>query len=292
MEKIFLENEVKSMSTMKSYNTLFTRIKEFELQNGKMIEEWNKEDILDFLASDSSVKFNTISTKYSLLKKYLEYINNYSYTRITIEDLKNIEHRTLEYISLEDVKKLIEPLKNNMDKAIILLLRHGVKGDGFEELRFLRKKDIDDNIIKLHNRVLTVDNDTSLIIQKALRERGYHMNIKEGKKSNFTYYHYNLESEFFIKNRMTKYNNYGLEPLKENACKDRVSKLLNRLTHDEISSTSLVASYIVDRILSFEDVMGITLTEIQTKSFIEKLRIKINMYSVFSLKTIVRKQRG
>lgn len=291
MYKLFLENEIKSESTRKSYNTLFARISEFELQVGKMIEEWNKEDILNFLASASNVKFNTISTKYSLLKKYLEYINNYNYTQITIEDLKNIEHRTLTYISLEDTKKLVKPLKNYIDKSIILLLRYGIRGEGFEELRDLKNKDINDNIVKVNNRTIILDNETSLIVQRAMKERGYHMNIKSGKKSNFTYYHYNLESEYFWKNRMTKFNDYGLNPLKENASKDKISKILNRLTHDELTATSLVASHVVDRILGFEDSMGIVLTEIQTKSFLEKLDIKINMYSVFTLKNKVRQER-
>ena len=278
----FLREKDMSISTRKSFDTLFRNIEEYEDVIDKAIDEWTKEDCLDMLASLGIKKANTIAVKWSLLKKYLIYIGNTVYREITKSDLENIDGSVLRYISYEEVILGLDVFENYIDKAIVLLLRNGIRSD---EYRLIKHEDIDveNNTIKLSNRVVRVDDYTMDILVKAMNERGYKMNIKD--KSNYNYYHYNMESPYLIKNRKNKYNDDGRTPMIETSLRDRTNKLLRRVEIDGISSTALVSSYIVDKIIEFENEMGLTLNENQIKGFVEnKLKMKCNMYTIYNMK--------
>ena len=278
----FLREKDMSISTRKSFDTLFRNIEEYEDVIDKAIDEWTKEDCLDMLASLGIKKANTIAVKWSLLKKYLIYIGNTVYREITKSDLENIDGSVLRYITYEEVILGLDVFENYIDKAIVLLLRNGIRSD---EYRLIKHEDIDveNNTIKLSNRVVRVDDYTMDILVKAMNERGYKMNIKD--KSNYNYYHYNMESPYLIKNRKNKYNDDGRTPMIETSLRDRTNKLLRRVEIDGISSTALVSSYIVDKIIEFENEMGLTLNENQIKGFVEnKLKMKCNMYTIYNMK--------
>lgn len=278
----FLREKDMSVSTRKSFDTLFRNIEEYEDVIDKAIDEWTKEDCLDMLASLGIKKANTIAVKWSLLKKYLIYIGNTVYREITKSDLENIDGSVLRYIPYEEVILGLDVFENYIDKAIVLLLRNGIRSD---EYRLIKHEDIDikNNTIKLSNRVVRVDDYTMDILVKAMNERGYKMNIKD--KSNYNYYHYNMESPYLIKNRRNKYNDDGRTPMIETSLRDRTNKLLRRVEIDGISSTALVSSYIVDKIIEFENEMGLTLNENQIKGFVEnKLKMKCNMYTIYNMK--------
>lgn len=278
----FLREKDMSISTRKSFDTLFRNIEEYEDVIDKAIDEWTKEDCLDMLASLGIKKANTIAVKWSLLKKYLIYIGNTVYREITKSDLENIDGSVLRYIPYEEVILGLDVFENYIDKAIVLLLRNGIRSD---EYRLIKHENIDveNNTIKLSNRVVRVDDYTMDILVKAMNERGYKMNIKD--KSNYNYYHYNMESPYLIKNRKNKYNDDGRTPMIETSLRDRTNKLLRRVEIDGISSTALVSSYIVDKIIEFENEMGLTLNENQIKGFVEnKLKMKCNMYTIYNMK--------
>lgn len=278
----FLREKDMSISTRKSFDTLFRNIEEYEDVIDKAIDEWTKEDCLDMLASLGIKKANTIAVKWSLLKKYLIYIGNTVYREITKNDLENIDGSVLRYIPYEEVILGLDVFENYIDKAIVLLLRNGIRSD---EYRLIKHEDIDveNNTIKLSNRDVRVDDYTMDILVKAMNERGYKMNIKD--KSNYNYYHYNMESPYLIKNRKNKYNDDGRTPMIETSLRDRTNKLLRRVEIDGISSTALVSSYIVDKIIEFENEMGLTLNENQIKGFVEnKLKMKCNMYTIYNMK--------
>ena len=279
----FLKEKDMSISTRKSFDTLFRNIEEYEDVIDKSIDEWTKEDCLDMLASLGIKKANTIAVKWSLLKKYLIYIGNTVYREVTKDDLENIDSSVLRYIPYEEVILGLDVFENYIDKAIVLLLRNGIRSD---EYRLIKHEDIDveNNLVKLPNRHVRVDDYTMNILVKAMNERGYKMNVIKDK-SNYNYYHYNMESPYLIKNRKNKYNDDGRTPMIDTSLKDRTNKLLRRVNIDGISSTALVSSYIVDKIIEFENEMGLTLNENQIKGFVEnKLKMKCNMYTIYNMK--------
>ena len=279
----FLKEKDMSISPRKSFDTLFRNIEEYEDVIDKSIYEWTKEDCLNMLASLGIKKANTIAVKWSLLKKYLVYIGNTVYREVTKDDLENIDSSVLRYIPYEEVILGLDVFENYIDKAIVLLLRNGIRSD---EYRLIKHEDIDveNSLIKLPNRYVSVDDYTMNILVKAMNERGYKMNIIKDK-SNYNYYHYNMESPYLIKNRKNKYNDDGRTPMIDTSLKDRTNKLLRRVNIDGISSTALVSSYIVDKIIEFENEMGLTLNENQIKGFVEnKLKMKCNMYTIYNMK--------
>lgn len=284
----FLENKVNSESARKSYNALFKRIEEYEKYHNKKISRWNREDCLDFLSNLGSKKYNTISVKWSLLKKFLFYIGNEVYREITNRDLKDVEDKTIKYISWDRLFKAINVFENNLDKSLLLLLRNGIKGEEYCELSNLKKKDIDGNKIQLSNKEIIIDDRVKEIVQKAINELGYRMNveksIEQGKRVAYSYYRYNDESEYFWRNRPNKFNHQGLDPMKSNAAKTKINNLISRIEDDDISATSLTVSYVVDKILEVEKQLGIKFSEKQTKAYIETLGVKCSMISVYTIK--------
>lgn len=277
----FLKEKEMSESTRKSYVTLFKNIEAHETTINRTIEDWSKEDCLNMLSSLDCRKYNTLAVKWSLLKKYLIFIGNKVYRDINKNDLLDIENGTLRYIPYEEVIMGVNIFENYLDKAIVLLLRNGLKG---EEIINIKMNDInvDRNEIKLEDKTITLDDYTMGIIDKASKERGYKMYVKE--KSNYDYYYYNENNSYLWKNRKNKFNNDGLDKIKENAGRDKINRILRRIDVKGISTTSLYNSYVADKIKNFELETGIELSEKQIKGLLNNMNIKANVYSVYNLK--------
>lgn len=277
----FLKEKEMSESTRKSYITLFKNIEAHETTINRTIEDWSKEDCLNMLSSLDCRKYNTLAVKWSLLKKYLIFIGNKVYRDINKNDLLDIENGTLRYIPYEEVIMGVNIFENYLDKAIVLLLRNGLKG---EEIINIKMNDInvDRNEIKLEDKIIILDDYTMGIIDKASKERGYKMYVKE--KSNYDYYYYNENNSYLWKNRKNKFNNDGLDKIKENAGRDKINRILRRIDVEGISTTSLYNSYVADKIKNFELETGIELSEKQIKGLLNNMNIKANVYSVYNLK--------
>ena len=277
----FLKEKEMSESTRKSYITLFKNIEAHETTINRTIEDWSKEDCLNMLSSLDCRKYNTLAVKWSLLKKYLIFIGNKVYRDINKNDLLDIENGTLRYIPYEEVIMGVNVFENYLDKAIVLLLRNGLKG---EEIINIKMNDInvDRNEIKLEDKIITLDDYTMGIIDKASKERGYKMYVKE--KSNYDYYYYNENNSYLWKNRKNKFNNDGVDKIKENAGRDKINRILRRIDVEGISTTSLYNSYVADKIKNFELETGIELSEKQIKGLLNNMNIKANVYSVYNLK--------
>ena len=118
---------------------------------------------------------------------------------------------------------------------------------------------------------------------------------EQGKRIVYSYYGYNNESEYFWKNRPNKFNEQGLMPMKANAAKVKINSLIGKINkyegNNDISVTALVTSYVVDEILKVEKSLGFHFSELQTKTFIENLGVKCNMYSVFVMKNEIRGEK-
>lgn len=277
----FLKEKEMSESTRKSYITLFRNIEAHETTINRTIEDWSKEDCLNMLSSLDCRKYNTLAVKWSLLKKYLIFIGNKTYRDINKNDLLDIENGTLRYIPYEEVIMGVNVFENYLDKAIVLLLRNGLKG---EEIINIKMDDInvEKNEIKLEDKKIILDDYTMGIIDKASKERGYKMYVKE--KSNYDYYYYNESNPYLWKNRKNKFNNDGLDRIKENAGRDKINRILRRIDVEGISTTSLYNSYVADKIKNFELETGIELSEKQIKGLLNNMNIKANVYSVYNLK--------
>ena len=287
----FIELKVVSNSAKKSYFTLFKNILEFETYNNKEVQKWNKMDCLNFLSNLGSKKYNTVAVKWSLLKKYLIFIGND--ITITREELEGIEDSVVRYVSWEEVFKAIEIFENNLDKALILMIRNGIKGEEFIELSELKTENIKGNFVQLPNRIVELNTDVEKVVDKAKKELGYRMNVKqseeEGKRIAYSYYRYNGESEYFWKNRPNKFNHNGLDSMKPSARKIKINNLISRIGNSDITTTSLTVSYVVDKILETERSLGITLSEGQTKTFIDNLGIKVSLYTTYAIKNSMGK---
>lgn len=300
MNERFLECEVKSESTRKSYKTLFDRIESIEKVLNKDVVDWSSEDIRCLLENIGSKKFNTLCTKFSLVSKYLKYIDNNSYKEISIEDLKQIsEENEEEYIPVEIIRETINNQVNPIDRCLLILMRcYGVRGD---EIRNIKIEDIDmeNKTIKLPNgRIIKLTDEDFDIIKNTVKTRSYTMNISEEdmvyKRIVYTEYDYNMDSEYLWKNRPSVNNNNGLDNISFNGANDRISRLLRSIKVEgyNINAINMITSYIVDEIIKIENLTGVEITENQVKKLLNKFNISGgSMYRVYKMKEKVRKRR-
>lgn len=87
-----------------------------------------------------------------------------------------------------------------------------------------------------------------------------------------------------MEKQKNKFNNDGLDKIKENAGRDKINRILRRIDVEGISTTSLYNSYVADKIKNFELETGIELSEKQIKGLLNNMNIKANVYSVYNLK--------
>jgi hypothetical protein len=156
-----------------------------------------------------------------------------------------------------------------------------------------KTENIKGNFVQLPNRIVELNTDVEKVVDKAKKELGYRMNVKqseeEGKRIAYSYYRYNSESEYFWKNRPNKFNHNGLDSMKPSARKIKINNLISRIGNSDITTTSLTVSYVVDKILETERSLGITLSEGQTKTFIDNLGIKVSLYTTYAIKNSMGK---
>ena len=291
----FLDEEVASKSAKKAYTTLFNKIDNYiSIKNigGEWSElDWTKDDIIDFLKNSNSKSISTMLTIHSLLKKYLLYIGNYEINHVDRSGLKYLDIEPMAYINKSElIKKINEQFINELDKALFILMRNGIRGLAFSELTSLKLDDIQGEKVYVNDRVVILNTTDAEIVQRAKLEDSYRMNIKSNGRIQYEEYEYNPSSVYFWRNRPNKFHQ-GLTPIKPDSAKEKISKQMRMLNINGLSASSLVNSYIVDKIIEEEQRIGIIFTEKQIKSFISTLGIKCHAYGVYELKERVKSEK-
>ena len=288
----FLEEECKSVSTKKAINNLYRKIDAFKTAVKTPERYWDKRLVLEFLLHANNKSQSTILTRFSLLKKYLNYIGNNICENIPTSDLKALGGaKPLTYIPKDKlIEKLNKTFVNELDKALFLLMRSGIRGTAFKELTHIKLTDIVGNKVKLANRTVELDRYTTSVVHKAMREDEYKMNMSNAGRIQYDSYTYNPKSEWFWRNRPNSEHN-GLTAIKSNSAKEKIARKMNELDIEGLSSASLVNSYIVDKVLETESKLGISLTELQIGSMIQSLGLTGYMYSIYNLKEEIKRFR-
>ena len=157
---------------------------------------------------------------------------------------------------------MVNKLENNTDKAILLLARNGI-GIEYEaqDLINLRVKDIDFK----HNMIYDkkIDDYTMYITKLAMNEKEY---VTIGNYDKIIIY--NMNSEYLFKTRPTKSTLDGMLPLKPSGFRGRMQKIKAELEDDNIILSNLIMSYIVDKVIEYQNEIGKELTQNELKYFL------------------------
>lgn len=269
-QDIFIEKEVKSESSKKSYESLFLKIRTLEEILNKNIEDISTKKefllLLDYCCGNSNT-YNSVYSKWSLIRKYYQYIGNESINLITKKDLDNIIRKNKEYndgryISREYLIKEISKLKNYSDRAILLLARNGI-GMGFEnkELIELKIKDIDFKNNIIYNK--KIDDYTMYNVKMTVKEKEY---IAMGSYEKIIVY--NPNSPYLFKTRTTVKTMDGMMCYNVSGFRGRLQKIRTELNNDNIILSNLILSYIVDEVIEYQNEIGKELTQNELKYFL------------------------
>lgn len=268
----------------KSYEMLWKKVDMFEKEIGKEFEDFTIDDFNEFVKRKlikSSAKSTNV--KVNLLKKYAEHIGcnfvklDYEAVRNMVDDYlkeKEIENENeLRYVSIDELSVAKNRMSNDIDIAIIYLLRYGICGKKFTELINLKVKDInlENKTIKLKDRTIEIDEEMCEILKNAIRQNEYYV-IKDLEKEipKAESYELNMNSDYLIKPKPRSDNDFGLACYKSNGIIGRLFRIMQELGLG-ISSINLLQSHATDEVIKHQEELGRELTLKECSDYLKQI---------------------
>lgn len=268
MREEFL-NIIEKESTKRSFLLIFKKVKEYEEEIEKTIEDMDTDELRTLLNTVLVGKsIESTNVKLSTLRKYLKYAGNKDILNLNKDDVRKAvemknadkeEEIDVRYINRNDLYLAMNRIENDIDKAIVVLLANGICGYHFVELQNLKVADIDfeTNTIKLDNRTVEISEGDMDIIKEGIKQEEY---IKVLKSVNSVPtvegYKFNMASPYVIKNRPKVTNSDGLDPYKFSGITNRMFRVMQQLCLDNITALDIVLSYAVDMLIVYAKEIG------------------------------------
>ena len=294
-----------SDSVKKAYKLLWKKLDEFEIEFGKSFEEFEINDFNNFVKCKLIGKSaNSTNVKVNLCKKYAEYIGsdcvqlNYENVRRMVEEYlreKEVDNENqLKYVDINDLWVATNRISNDIDVAIIWLLRMGVSGNRFSELTNLKVEDIDleNKIIKLETRIIEIDEKMCDILRDAIEQKEYYV-IRGWDKgeTKVESYGLNVDCPFLIKQRPNNKNNYGMNEYKFSGITGRVFRVMQELGMN-ISAINLLQSHATDELMKYEKELDKKLSVKEASEYLKSIGSKQSSYDIISMARWVEEKYG
>ena len=294
-----------SDSVKKAYKLLWKKLDEFEIEFGKSFEEFEINDFNNFVKCKLIGKSaNSTNVKVNLCKKYAEYIGsdcvqlNYENVRKMVEEYlreKEVDNENqLKYVDINDLWVATNRISNDIDVAIIWLLRMGVSGNRFNELTNLKVEDIDleNKIIKLETRIIEIDEKMCDILRDAIEQKEYYV-IRGWDKGEpkVESYELNMDCPFLIKQRPNNKNNYGMNEYKFSGITGRVFRVMQELGMN-ISAINLLQSHATDELMKYEKELDKKLSVKEASEYLKSIGSKQSSYDIISMARWVEEKYG
>lgn len=211
------------LATFELYRKLLNKLDEFEEYKGISATNMTKLDFVEFLTMLNSSSLSVLYTYKSALNSYLIFatdkqkftIGILELEKITQDDLLDCINQSAESQQFITENEYFDILLGNdgnwQDKAVLVLLWNGIKGEKqFSEILNLKKSDVDinNNTIKVEDRIVEITDVEMEVIQSAIYEKIY-VKKKMDKKGLITTIESEYsEGEYLIKNTIGRYNKY------------------------------------------------------------------------------------
>lgn len=239
-------------------------------------------DILEYTnIYASEKKYSTMMTFVNTLEYIFELLGyKVTFRSLKVKDLKVSDY---EYLKKEELVNLCYELMNYQDKFILYAIFCGILGKNAEDLRCIKKNDLDfeNNTIKLKDRIIRMDETLKRYAKGTFKQRNYAQFLDEdSKNSTNLYYDFNMESEYLIKTKPSTTNDNGTNAMPYSTLVRRFSilnKAINKMyVTDEVklSINSVYYSGFMHQMkLAEED--GLKLTIENLRKLKDKLGYKI-----------------
>ena len=287
----------KSENAKRAYRLIFKKANDFEDEIGKPFEEITEDEFNIFMKKKLIGKStDAVCVKVSECKKYLNYVGNNCADNITRGDIRKLVDESeyeIKYVNWNDLKDNLNKLENEIDRAIVCLLRLGVSGKDFQELVRLKVKDIDleNKRIRLNNRTIKIEDDRILqMLKYAIKQNSYSVILHaEDSSPTSTEYNFNMSCEYLIKQRPTVNNDNGLNCYKFSG----ITAKLNRIFHVldmGISAINLLQSYSVDRLIEQDEKIGKILSTKEAKDYLNSIGSIQDAYDIVHIAEVIREK--
>lgn len=270
MYKQIREDFIKDLSDsiQRSYKLLFKKIDDYEKEKGLVFEYFTEEQFIEFTKEKLIGKSGaSANVKVNLLKKYVNSLGK-DFIKLKRNDLMKMTEDKLnqtseqnesdiKYVEWKELDKNINKIENAIDVAIIYLLRYGISGNQFIELRNLKVNDIDldSKIVHLKDRDIKIDDKVADILKDAIEQDHYISMIHKEDIIKSNDYDFNMDCEYLIKQRKTTRNDDGLDPYGFSGFTARTYRIFQALDMN-ISAINLLQSHAVDFLINHENKIG------------------------------------
>ena len=295
-----------SETQQKAYKLLFKKMDEYYKQTEKLFEEFNTEDFEEFVKTQLIGKSaNSTIVKVSLCKKYAEYMEK-DFVQLGRNDIAKMvkshlkeqeienEHE-LKYVSWNDLKVELNRVNNDIDVAIICLLRMGIGHNKFKELAELKVWDIDLNNRKIYleNRTVEIKDDYVLqVLESAIKQVTYTVMLNYDKNvPKITEYDFNMNCSYLIKQKPNKNNDNGLSAYKFSGITGRIFRIMSNELQMDISAINLLQSNATDELLSYEKEIGRELSIRECKEYFKHIKNSCNPYDIVNIGKYVKENK-
>ncbi|MGL5329491.1 MAG: hypothetical protein ACRDD7_09485, partial [Peptostreptococcaceae bacterium] len=173
-------------------------IDDFESLVNAKVYNFNKDNMLALLGSFNCAEISTLIIYKSFIRYYLVHVSDKtsgigmaSIDAITSEDLETVinkKKRDSKYLSKKEYIEFLQECDgklNSQDAVLFVLLWHGVKAKGYEDLRTIRVNafDPENNTLTHNGRVMDLTPLERKIIYDAITEKEYHKYEKKIPKT-------------------------------------------------------------------------------------------------------------
>ena len=253
----FINNLECSDSVKESFKMIFKKISPLENKLGKDLKDFNRDELLLVLGELKGRSYNSVHTKWGIVRKYLKHFNNTSIDSITSNELKEyIVEADLRYVTREELRNKVSILGSASHQALLFLLFDGVGGKGYKEICNLKFEDIDFKTGKvfLENRTVVLSKDTLKLLEKVKTEDSV---TKITWKDNYPYfdseYAVNSDSPYVFKTRMLASTQNGMTPYKVTGLQRRLDSLTKAIGLNHINGKTLYYSGCAEKYLKLEN---------------------------------------
>mgnify|MGYP003369141685 CR=1 FL=1 len=287
-----------SASIVKQYLTLFKRSKDLEAYYKKDLYDFNEEEMKSYLKILRAKTYNSITSKYSLIKSYIEIAKADNKGLVALpfgmllraSDLESVIFQYAQenrYCTRNELEQGVKKLANPIDQVIFLLLYEGIMGKQYEDLRLLKVTDVD-----IKNRIVIRPSDgkeikiskfTAKCLENAIHQTHYYRASNTDVKTPL-----DLTSPYVIKTKLTSTSNG--ECLKYTGLTRRLDVLKDQMEMPLLTAKTIYKSGLIERILIYEYENNKKLAIKDLKSLLNEWKELKEGGDLYKAKEIVEKQ--
>lgn len=267
----FLEEVNCTESVKKGYYMVFCKVFEIETSLNKDLKFFNREELLLVLEQLKGRSYNSVHTKWGIVKKYLSFYNNEYYGTITPSDInKFVVDIEVRYTTREELLEKTACLPNASHKLLMFLLFDGIMGKSYSDITNLKYSDVDFERCKINvkGESFSVSKDTIDLIKETQKETSLcKLSIRDSDNYYSEEYDLNPNSPYIFKTRMTKKTENGMLPYKMAGLQTRLVLSIKATGLQNICGKTLYYSGLIERYLKLEKKLKKNLTMQDIKLF-------------------------